>query len=40
MKISREQMIEQFSKAGYDMVREYKFLPYQYFVEFEPAAHG
>ena len=35
MKISREQMIEQFSNAGYDMVREYKFLPYQYFVEFE-----
>ena len=40
MKISREQMIEQFRKAGYDMVREYKFLPYQYFVKFEPAAHG
>ena len=40
MKISREQMIDQFSKAGYDMVREHKFLPYQYFLEFEPAAHG
>ena len=40
MKILREQMIEEFSKAGYDMVREYKFLPYQYFIEFEPAAHG
>ena len=40
MKISREQMIDQFSKAGYDMVREHKFLPYQYFLEFEPVAHG
>jgi arsenite methyltransferase len=40
MKISREQMMEQFRKAGYDMVREHKFLPYQYFLEFEPAAHG
>jgi arsenite methyltransferase len=40
MKTSREQMIDQFSKAGYDMVREHQFLPYQYFLEFEPAAHG
>ena len=40
MKLSRERMIDQFSKAGYNMVREYKFLPYQYFLEFEPAAHG
>jgi N-methylhydantoinase A/oxoprolinase/acetone carboxylase beta subunit len=29
MKISREQMIDQFSKAGYDMVRKHKYLPYQ-----------
>jgi ubiquinone/menaquinone biosynthesis C-methylase UbiE len=40
MKIAREQMIDQFSKAGYDMVREHQFLTYQYFLEFEPAAHG
>ena len=40
MKISREQMIDQFSKAGYDMVRKHKFLPYQDFLEFEPVAHG
>jgi arsenite methyltransferase len=40
MKISREQMIDQFTKAGYHMVREHKFLPYQYFLEFEPGAPG
>jgi len=40
MKISRERMIDQFGKAGYEMVHEYKFLTYQYFLEFEPAAHS
>jgi arsenite methyltransferase len=40
MKIAREQMIEQFGKAGYRLVRAHDFLPDQYFLEFEPAAHG
>jgi arsenite methyltransferase len=40
MKIAREQMIDQFGKAGYRLVREHNFLPDQYFLEFEPAAHG
>jgi ubiquinone/menaquinone biosynthesis C-methylase UbiE len=40
MKIAREQMIEQFSKAGYRLVRSHDFLPNQYFLEFEPTARG
>ena len=35
MKIARQDMIAQFNKAGYRVVREHDFLPYQYFVEFE-----
>jgi len=39
MKIARERMIEQFKQAGYKLVGEHDFLPYQYFLEFEPEAH-
>jgi ubiquinone/menaquinone biosynthesis C-methylase UbiE len=35
-KISREDMIGEFRAAGYRLVREHRFLPYQYFLEFEP----
>ncbi len=35
-KISREEMIGEFRAAGYRLVREHHFLPYQYFLEFEP----
>jgi ubiquinone/menaquinone biosynthesis C-methylase UbiE len=38
MKIPREEMIAEFKQAGYRLVREYQFLPYQYFLEFEPAS--
>jgi hypothetical protein len=31
-------MIDEFKQAGYRMVREHDFLPYQYFLEFEPAS--
>ncbi|MFZ0888406.1 MAG: methyltransferase domain-containing protein [Candidatus Binataceae bacterium] len=34
-KISREEMIGEFRAAGYRLVREHHFLPYQYFLEFE-----
>ncbi len=37
MRISREQMIDQFKQAGYRLVGERDFLPYQYFLEFKPA---
>lgn len=35
-KISRAEMIAEFKDAGYQLVREHGFLPYQYFLEFEP----
>ncbi len=38
IKISREAMIAQFTKAGYRVVGEHEFLPYQYFLEFERAS--
>jgi len=38
MRISREQMIGKFNQAGYRLVGEHDFLPYQYFLEFEPAS--
>jgi ubiquinone/menaquinone biosynthesis C-methylase UbiE len=38
MKIPRERMIEQFKSAGYRVIGEYQFLPYQYFLEFEPTS--
>ncbi len=37
-KISREDMIGEFRTAGYRLVSEHHFLPYQYFLEFEPEA--
>jgi arsenite methyltransferase len=36
MRISREEMMAQFKRAGYRVVSEYYFLPHQYFLEFEP----
>jgi arsenite methyltransferase len=36
MRISREEMMAQFKRAGYRVLSEYHFLPYQYFLEFEP----
>jgi len=38
MRIPREEMIEQFKDAGFRVVGEYQFLPYQYYLEFEPAS--
>jgi predicted methyltransferase len=39
MKISRTAITDEFSKAGYRVVREHRLLPYQCFLEFEPTAH-
>ncbi len=36
IKVSREQIIGEFHDAGYHLVAEHDFLPYQYFLEFEP----
>jgi arsenite methyltransferase len=36
IKLSREQVVGEFHDAGYRLVAEYNFLPYQYFLEFEP----
>jgi len=38
MRIAPGQMIDEFKQAGYRMDREHNFLPYQYFLEFEPAS--
>lgn len=38
MRITRSDMIAQFKQAGYRLIGEQNFLPYQYFLEFEPAA--
>lgn len=35
-KLAREEVIAEFSKAGYRLVREHDFLKYQYFLEFVP----
>ena len=35
-KLSREQLIGDFHDAGYHLAREHDFLPYQYFLEFQP----
>ena len=37
MKIARQEMIAEFKEAGYRLVGEHHFLPYQYFLEFEPS---
>lgn len=36
MKISRVEMVREFEKAGFRLVEEQEFLPYQYFVVFSP----
>ena len=36
--VPRETVIAELSKAGYRLVREHTFLPYQYFLEFVPIA--
>lgn len=38
MRIAPAQMIDEFKQAGYRMARGHDFLPYQYFLEFEPAS--
>lgn len=37
MKIAREDLIAQLEGAGWAVTREHDFLPYQYFLEFQPA---
>ncbi len=37
MKISREDLMRQMQEGGFRLVKEYTFLPYQYFLVFEPA---
>lgn len=36
IKLSREQVMGEFHDAGYHLAAEYNFLPYQYFLEFDP----
>ncbi len=38
MKIAREDLVAQLEAAGWRLTREHDFLPYQYFLEFRPAA--
>jgi arsenite methyltransferase len=40
MKIPVQEMIAQFNKAGYRVVNDHQFLPYQYFLEFAPASQA
>ncbi len=35
-KLSREEVVAEFHNAGYRLLRDHDFLPYQYFLEFEP----
>lgn len=35
--VARDTVIEEMTKAGYRLAREHRFLPRQYFLEFEPA---
>ncbi len=35
-RISRKEMIDEFRKAGFELIVEHRFLPYQYFLEFAP----
>ncbi len=35
-KLSRDQIVAEFSSAGYRLARDHDFLPYQYFLELEP----
>jgi ubiquinone/menaquinone biosynthesis C-methylase UbiE len=36
MKLSRETVVSEFASAGFRLAEEYSFLPYQYFLVFEP----
>jgi arsenite methyltransferase len=36
MKLTEEQVIGEFKAAGFGLARKHDFLPYQYFLEFEP----
>jgi ubiquinone/menaquinone biosynthesis C-methylase UbiE len=36
MKLSRETVVSEFAKAGFRLAEERSFLPYQYFLVFEP----
>jgi ubiquinone/menaquinone biosynthesis C-methylase UbiE len=36
MKIAREDLIAQLERHGFRLAREHTFLPYQYFLVFEP----
>lgn len=38
MKIAREDLLEQMTANGFRLVKEHTFLPYQYFLVFEPAS--
>jgi arsenite methyltransferase len=38
LRIPAQEMIAQFHRAGYRVINEHQFLPYQYFLEFEPAS--
>jgi ubiquinone/menaquinone biosynthesis C-methylase UbiE len=34
MKISRKALVEEVKPAGFNLVKDYEFLPYQYFIIF------
>lgn len=38
MKIDRSEMVKEFERAGFRLIEEQGFLPYQYFVVFSPAS--
>ncbi len=40
MKISRQDLLRQMQESGFHLVKEYTFLPYQYFLVFTPAPAG
>ncbi len=40
MRISREDVLNEFEQGGFRLVKEHTFLPYQYFLVFAPAAGG
>lgn len=39
MKLSRQQVLEEAKESGYKLLQEFDFLPYQYFLVFQPVAH-
>ena len=40
MRLSREEVVQEITKAGYALSREFDFLPYQYFLVFEVKGEG